>query len=140
MGSIPLPALGIKPPEQPDILGQVAKVQQLQNLRQTSQENALDLQTKQRDLQDQQAMTASMQQWDGKNPDELTGLMIKNKASAKAVMGMKSAILTQKKQYSEIAKDDAETGKNTMAALAEKHDMLAGAPHERGKIVLNVAG
>jgi hypothetical protein len=134
MSNIPLPALSIQPPQQPDLLGQVAKVRQIQAMgqeqqlrQQKVQSNALDIQQQERDARDSQAMTAAMQEWDGKNPDELPGLLIKNKASAKAVFGMKSSILEQKKTYAQIAKDDAETGKNTMQALGEKHDMLAGA-------------
>jgi hypothetical protein len=115
MSNIPLPALSIQPPQQPDLLGQVAKVRQIQamgqKVRQTMQSNALDIQQQERDARDSQAMTAAMQEWDGKNPDELPGLLIKNKASAKAVFGMKSSILEQKKTYAQIAKDDAETGR-----------------------------
>src|SRR5580765_6255827 len=63
MGGIPLPALAIRPPEQPDLLGNVGKVSQLQNLAQQHQLGQAQLQSDQmknqleaQQLQDQQTV------------------------------------------------------------------------------------
>ena len=74
MGSIALPALDIRTPAQPDVLGNFARIQQIrqqqlmaplqqQEAQQTIQQGALDLQQKQIALKDQQAMQKSMQEW-----------------------------------------------------------------------------
>src|SRR4051812_29978451 len=59
--SIPLPALGVQPPQQPDLLGQVAKVRQIQAMGQEQKLRGQQIQTgeienqmRQRELQDQQ--------------------------------------------------------------------------------------
>src|SRR5580765_3566693 len=126
MSGIPLPALAVNPSQQPDLMGQLGKLSALKSAGQQQQVQGLEIQQKQQELSDSQAMTAAMQQWDGKSLDELPSLVIKNKVSAKAVLGLKSSILQQKKTYSEMAKDDAETGQKNMQMLGEKHDMLAG--------------
>lgn len=75
MGSIPLPALDVRPPQpDPNLLSQYAQLSALKNqqvmqpLQQQAAQNevqssALDLQQKQIQLQDQKAMQATMQQW-----------------------------------------------------------------------------
>src|SRR6478672_4173982 len=128
MGSIPLPALGVRPPEQPaNPMDQYAKAVQLKSLMQAQQMQQQDMQIKQQQIKDQQAHTAAMNQWDGKDPEEIPKLILKNGGSGDAAMSMKKSILGQKVQYSQMAKDDAETGSKNIETLQKKHDMTAGA-------------
>jgi len=121
MSSIPLPALSIKPIDQPDALQNFARIQQLrqmqqeaplrqQIMQQQAQTGQLELQQKQIELKDQQALTNAMHEWDGKDLNGLVPLVVKNGGSANAVMGLKSKILEQQQTYSKIAADDATTG------------------------------
>lgn len=138
MSSIPLPALAVNPPQQQDTLGNYEKILQLrqmqqeaplrqQALQQQVQSGQLQLQQQQRAMQDQQAMTKAMQQWDGKSLDALPPLVLKNGGSANAVMGLKQKALAMQQQYSTIAKDDAATGASNLVQQKQKNDMLAGA-------------
>jgi hypothetical protein len=80
MASIPLPALDVRPPAaEPSLLGQYAQLQALKNqqvmqpLQQQEAQNqvqssAIDLQMKKQQMKDQQAMSATMQQWGQAKP------------------------------------------------------------------------
>lgn len=139
MSSFPLPALHLNPPPaQPNPLEQYAQLMQLkqqqqnaplqtQALQQQVQAGQLENQQRSQALKDQQAMTSAMQQWDGKSLDDLTPLVIKNGASATAVMGLKQKALEMKQQYSTIAKNDAETGASQIATMMKKNDLISGA-------------
>lgn len=128
---IPLAALAIRPPEQqPNLLDQYAKVAQLrqmqqeaplrqQALQQNVQAGAQDIQMKQQQMKDQQAVTKAMQGWDGKDLDELPSMVLKQGGSAKAVFGLKNSILDQKEKLSKV---DAATLANT----ATKNDQVLG--------------
>lgn len=126
MSSIPLAALSIRPPSVPDPLEQLGKIGALKSQQQQIQAGGLENQQRQMAIKDEQAMTSAMQSWDGSDPNQLPGLVIKNGGSAKAVLGLKSQLLAQKKTYSDIAKDDAETGKNNLDSQIKRNDMLAG--------------
>lgn len=126
MASIPLPALSVRPPEQPDVLGQLSKLQALRNMGQQNQENQLKIQQEQQGLADQQAMTKAMHEWDGKNLDDLPSIILKNGGSANAVFSTKQQIVAQKEKLSQIAKDDATTGATNLETAAKKNDMLLG--------------
>lgn len=119
MSSIPLAALSVRPPTIPDPLEQMGRIGALKSQQQGIQAGNMA-------LKDEQAMTAAMQSWDGSDPNQLPGLVIKNGGSAKAVLGLKSQLLAQKKSYSEIAKDDAETGKNNLDSQIKRNDQMAG--------------
>src|SRR6185437_7691119 len=125
--------LDVRPPQQQESpLQQYGNLLQLQNLRneqplrqqilqQTAQQGALDVQQKQIDLKDQQALTTAMQQWGQKpqeapqqgaptslpNYDDLIDLAKKNGASFKAIQGLQNTVLGLKEKASTIAKDDA---------------------------------
>lgn len=131
MASIPLPALDIRPPENP--LDQYAKAlsvssmlqgQKTQQLQQTalSQEN----QQREQALNDQKAMTSAMQEWDGKSYNDLVPLVVKHGGSAQAVIGLKGKVLEQQEKFSNIAKNDAETGAKNIETLGKQNDMLLG--------------
>lgn len=139
MASIPLPALHLNPPqEQPNPIAQMGQVMQLkalmqnqpvqsQILQQQQQEGALDVQQKQQQVADQKAMTAAMQQWDGKDYNDLVPLVTKNGGSAQAVLGLKAKIQEQQVQASTIAKNQGEAGVAQLTAAKGKGDEIAGA-------------
>jgi hypothetical protein len=139
MASIPLPALNVRPPQQQaDPVQQYGNLLALKNamqeqplrmqaLQQQTQSGQLQLEQQQQAVKDQQAMTAAMQNWDGKDINQLVPLVVKNGASANAVMGLKQKILAQQQTYSKIAADDATTGSKNLESLKAKHNMVAGA-------------
>lgn len=131
MASIPLPALDIKPPENP--LDQYAKALSVQSMisgqkTQQLQQQGLQQENQMREQQiaDQKAQTNAMQEWDGKSLNDLVPLVVKHGGSAQAVIGLKSKILEQQEKYSNIAKNDAETGSKNIETLSKQNDMLAG--------------
>lgn len=105
---IPLAALALKPPEQPqDPIQNYARALQLkqqianaplqqQAMQQQVQAGAQENQQRQQAIDDQKATTDAMRSWDGKSMDDLPGLLLKHGASATAVFGMKDNILKQK--------------------------------------------
>ena len=132
MGSIPLPALQVQSGGQ-DPLEQYGKYVSLQNLlqgRQLQQEQLkgarLDNQLREQSIQDQKASTEAMQSWDGKDLEQLPGLILKHGGSANAVFGAKQQILAHKEKLSQIAKDDATTGATNLDTMAKKNDALLG--------------
>jgi len=139
MASIPLPALHLNPPpQQENPVEQYGRILQLKNMmamqplqqqamQQQVQAGKLENQQKQQSLKDQQAATAAMQEWDGKDINQLPTLMIKKGASAQAVMGLKSKALEMQQTYSKIAADDATTGAKTIETKMKKNDMVGGA-------------
>lgn len=116
---IPLPALGIKTPETPDPMAQAGRLIALKNLIQANQEGQLNLQQKQIALNDQQAMTTALHQWDGQDLDNLPGLVLKNGGSAQAVLGLKTSLLKQKQ-------DLANLDQTQLKNQADKNDFLLG--------------
>ena len=139
MSTIPLPALHLNPPPaQPDPVEQYARIQQLRNqavlaplqqqaAQQTVQSGAIDVQQKQQALKDQQAATTAMQNWDGKDYNDILPLMLKNGASSTAVMALKSKILEQQQSLSTTFKNNADGAQAQMTAAKTKGDLLDGA-------------
>lgn len=145
MGSIPLPALDIKTPQQPDLLekyGQLAQLKnmqaqqqirqqqaplQLQQLQQGVQSGGVQLQQQQQALKDQQATTAAMQEWDGKDINQLYPLVLKNGGSSTAVVGLKSKVLEQQQAAATAFKNTADGGKALVDAAKTKGDLINGA-------------
>jgi len=145
MGSIPLPALDIKTPQQPDLLSKYSQLQQLrasqqqlamqqqeaplrmQALQQQTQLGAGQVQQQQQQLNDQKAMTAAMQSWDGKDYTQLPALVIKNGGSATAVMGLKKQILDQQTAVATQVKDQGQGALAQVGATLKKNDLITGA-------------
>jgi hypothetical protein len=146
VGSIPLVALNVKAPEQqPDLLqkygqlqqlkiqGQQAQLQQqeaplrLQQLQQGVQQGGIQLQQAQQQQKDSQALTAAMQEYDGKDINSLAPLVLKNGGSATAVMGLKKQIQEQQQQAATTFKAQADGGKAVVEAAKQKGDMIVGA-------------
>lgn len=140
---IPLPALTIRPPQDPSegisrfvqlkaLLGQ----QQLlpgQLQQQKQQIHATDLENQQRaqTLADQKAMTAAMQDWDGKDMNELPSLILKRGGSATAVFGMKKNILDYQTQLSTLTKDQLANEKTKNDFFAQAIDNVKKLPPEQ---------
>jgi hypothetical protein len=130
---------------------QVMQPLQQQAAQQNVQSGALELQQKQIQLKDQQAMQATMQQW-GKTPpasqaapaasgqtapasasssmpsyDDLVPLAIKNGASFQAVQGLQQHVLQMKQQAATIAMNDARAGSSNAEALKTKNGLIVDA-------------
>jgi hypothetical protein len=112
-------ALSFKSPEIPDPAEVQARAIALQNARQQQQSGALDLQMKQRDLQDQEIMRQSYMDSNG-DLNQFERLIMGRGASPKAIFAFKQQMLAQKEQL-------AKTNKEELANTAERHDQLRGA-------------
>ncbi len=127
MGSPPLAALQVRAPDQqPGPLDNYGKMLTLQSLLQGQQLQKAQIQGAQQEnqirgqqLTDQQALTKSMQSWDGKSFDDLPGLVLKNGGSAQAVFGLRDQLVTQKTALTKLDTD-------TLANTATKNDALLG--------------
>ncbi|MCU1301971.1 MAG: hypothetical protein JWQ87_2255 [Candidatus Sulfotelmatobacter sp.] len=110
MSTIPLPALGLKPPPQPDMMGDMAKMMQLKSMQQGQQEGALDLQQKQRQMQDQQTIMQVAQAHGGSLLSALPELA--GKISAASFIPLQKSIIDTQKSYAEKDKLDLENEKS----------------------------
>ena len=145
MASIPLVALNARTPEQPDIMQKYGQLMQLRNaqqqsqmqqqeaplrlqaLQQQTQVGGLQLQQQQQVLKDQQATSAAMQNWDGKDYNDILPLVLKNGGSAQAVIGLKKSILDQQVQVANAAKATGQGAEAQIAATLKKNDLVNGA-------------
>lgn len=145
MSSIPLVALNAKTPEQPDLLSKFGQLMQLRNmqtqqniqqqeaplrmqqLQQGVQSGQIGLEQQQQALKDQQATTAAMQQWDGKDINQLYPLILKNGGSGTAVVGLKGKVLQQQQEAATAFKNTADGGKAQVETLKMKGDLINGA-------------
>jgi len=131
MGSIPLPALDIHPPQQQDPLAGLEKLQQLKSLmnqqqiqQQTIASGQQDQQIKAQQIKDQQATTAAMKSWDGKDYDVLAKSVLANGGSATAADAVAQHGLTIKKTISDIAAQDAATGSKNLETFIGKQKAI----------------
>jgi len=125
--SISLPALAIAPQQQPDVLGQVAKIQQLRNLQQQQQVGQLEIQQRQQALKDQSAMTKAYSTWNPNDGfDALAHSVLQNGGTANAAMAVQHHGLEVRQKAADIAKADEETGSKHLENLAKRHDLLLG--------------
>lgn len=139
MSSMPLPALSlnkIAPPADPfqqygNILAlkqqMAAQPLQLQNLQNQNQAGQLENQQRQIALKDQQAVTAAMTNWDGKDLDQLYPLVLKNGGSGQAVLGLKQKALEMQSTIAQTAKNGGEAAVAQITATQKKGDTVAGA-------------
>jgi hypothetical protein len=109
MSGIPLPALAVRPPEQPDLLGQAGKVLQLRQAQQGIQENDLALQQKQRQMQDQQTIMQVAAAHNGNLVDSLPELA--GKISAATYVPLQKSIIDTQKAMADKTKIDLENEK-----------------------------
>lgn len=139
-----LPALDVKTPQQPDLLEKYSQLQALrsaqqqqdiraqqaplqqQELQQNVQQGGLDIQQKQQALKDQQASTAALTEWDGKDINNLYPLILKNGGSANAVFTLKKQALDQQHTAAETFKNQADAGKAQIETMKQKNDLING--------------
>jgi hypothetical protein len=137
---IPLVALMGRPPEITDpqtIQMNAARIRalqgqnqlqpgELQEQQQRIQQGQNTLEQQAITLKDQKAQTAAWQQWDHKNPDDLTGLIVKNGGSGNAAAQMQQTVLGIRAKASDVAKNDAETGAKNLETEQKMHDDYRG--------------
>lgn len=99
---------------------------ELQEQQQRIQSQDLALQQQKIAVKDAQAQTAAWQQWDHKNPDDLTGLIMKNGGSGNAAAQMQQTILGIRQKASDIAKADAATNASNVETEQKMHDAYRG--------------
>ena len=139
MATIPLPALSLnKQSPPPDPLAQYAQILQLKQMQQAqplqlqilqnqNQAGQLANQEAQIQLQDKQAVTQAMQQWEGKDINSLYSLVLKNGGSGQAVFGMKKQALDMESTIAQTAKNQGDAGLATIEAQQKKNDSVVGA-------------
>lgn len=128
MSSIPLPALDIKPPQQPENpLDAFARVMQLRSLQNTQQLQGEQLKGAQ--LENQQRSLAAADEvnarhafhdWDGKDSDDLLGLMQKYSVGPKTFTSIATGLLEMKQKAATLNKDQ-------LANVQNIHDQARGA-------------
>lgn len=127
MATIPLPALDLKTPQEPGPLDNVSKLMALRSMMTNQQSQQQELQIRQQQVKDQQATTAAMKSWDGKDPAKLAQLVLDNDGSANAATGVQQHFLQVKDTASQIAQRDSQTGETNLKTVIEKHNQYLGA-------------
>lgn len=105
--------------------GQI-EAQRLEN-EQRTQENTQRAQA----LKDQQAATAAMQEWDGKDINALPGLVLKHGASAQTVLGMKAGIIKQQQDLANLTKDQLANERTKNDYFVQAIDNVKSLPPEQ---------
>lgn len=115
--SIPLPALGLKTPEQPDMFGNLAKALSVKNLQQESQRSTIETQQAQQGQADQQAFRQAM------TDPSMKGKTIGEIADALAGAGhiSQASWVAAKKADVDQRKSFAELDEKTLANKAASH-------------------
>lgn len=142
--STSLPALDVQTPSTPNVMDQYQNMLKIQAMRQgvdqqqqlaplqqqqaqnDVQSSTIDLQQKQQAQKDQQATTAAMGAWDGKDFGKLSHLILENGGSGNAVNQVQKTEAEQRKQASDQAHTDALTGQATVETQMKKNDMISG--------------
>ncbi len=124
--NIPLPALLVKTPEQPDPVSSISRILALKSVLGQQKLQDVQLQQSQQDLADNKAMTDAMKNWDGKDYTQLPGLVLSNGGSAKAALAVQTHIQTLRSQASEIAAKDAETNSKNLDTIQKTQDQYRG--------------
>lgn len=127
MSSIPLPALDLKTPQQPDVFEDVSKLMALKSMMGQQQMQQQELQIRQQQVQDQQATTKAMKNWDGQDYDSLAKSVLQNGGSAQAAQAVQQHGLTVKKTVSDIAAQDATTGSKNLETFIGRHKAIGDA-------------
>lgn len=127
MGNIPLPALDLKPPQQPDMMGDVSKLMALKSMMGQQQMQQQEIQKNQQALKNQQATTEAMKHWDGKDYDALTKSVLDYGGDATAAQAIQKHGLDIKKTVSDIAAQDATTGSKNLETFIGSHKAIGDA-------------
>lgn len=127
-GNIPLPALLAKTPEQPDPLQGLQRILAIKSLLGQQKMQDVETQQKQTQLQDSQAQTAAMREWDGKDLNDLPGLILKHGGSATAVFGTKNSIVDYQTKLAKATADQLANEKTKNDYFAQAIDNVKSLP------------
>lgn len=148
MGSIPLPALQVRPPEQPDVLGQAQKAVSLGSLLQAQQQRAamapgeqtlqqqqiesqqLQIQQAQRDQQDQEIFRKAFLN-SGGDLEKSIDLAAKGGASPKAILSAKASLLDHQTKLATLTKDQLANMKSQADMVGQSANAVLNAPVEQ---------
>ncbi len=131
MGTIPLPALAVKTPEQPDIVGGLQRILAIKSVLGQQQLQQQEVQQGDIKLHDQQAASAAMRDWDGKDINDLPGLILKNGGSATAVFNAKNSIVDYQSKLANATKDQLANEKTKNDYFAQAIDNVRSLPPEQ---------
>ena len=121
--NIPLPALAIKPPEQPDLLQKYGQIQQIQG-------RALQNQATQRDLQDQEIFRQSYIASNG-NMNAAIQDGLKRGMSVNSALKYKADDLEQRQKLASLSKDEQDTLKSQMTQVGQAAQGILALPPEQ---------
>lgn len=132
MGSIPLPALHVNPPQQQDPMAGMEKLVQLKSLMQGQQMQQQEMQIRGQQVKDQQATTAAMKAIDPSkyqsDPSayyaDVSKSVLDNGGSATAAQGVQQHGLTVLKTVSDMHAQDAATGSKNLETFIAKQKAL----------------
>jgi hypothetical protein len=129
MSTMPLPALSVNPPA--DALGGVQRILALKSVLGQQQLQQQDIQRGNIQLQDQQATSAAMREWDGKDYNDLPGLILKNGGSSTAVFSARNQVLDYQTKLTNLTKDQLANEKTKNDYFAEAIDNVKSLPPEQ---------
>jgi hypothetical protein len=129
--SIPLPALGIKPVEQPDLMQQFGQMQALKNQQVRGQSEQLQLQQQQRAMKDQDILTKSYMDSQG-DLDKTALLAAQRGASPQSVIGVRQSAMESRAKMASMQKDQLANVQKTSEIVANgSNALLQLAPEQR---------
>lgn len=152
MASIPLPALGVHAPQQPDLLEKYGQLMQLKNMQQQSQMQQqeaplrlqalqqqaqtgdLQLQQQQQSVKDQQAFRAAMTdpEFQGKTIGDVADhLAMKGAISQTSWMAAKKADLEQRQTLANLNKDQLANASAAHAATQQLYNSVMQLPDDQ---------
>jgi len=146
MSSIPLPALDLKPPQQPDIGADIGRLVQMkgilnqqalqgQQLVGAEQEN----QQRQMDLDSQRALQRAYTEANG-DPDKTTQLAAKYGAKPQALIQWQNTVLDQKTKTIDLVQKDAGEAKRQADLMQGAHDAVTAATDKPTEYLKQLSG
>jgi hypothetical protein len=137
LGNIPLPALSIRPPEQPDMMANMSKLMMLKNalgqqqLQQQGLQTAqLENQQRQMDVDSTKAFQKAYMEAQG-DPDKTAQLAAKYGAKPDALLSWKTAVNAQKIQAMDLVAKQGGEAKRQADLMQGAHDQIAALPAEQ---------
>jgi hypothetical protein len=124
---IQLPALGIQAPQQPDVLGQVAKMRQIQGMGQEQQFRAQQIEMQAQKLKDTKIVTALYAQ-NGGDLDKTVSDAAKAGVTPETLQGLQQHAITMKNQALQVFKNQGEIALQQADLMAGAHKSVDDAP------------
>jgi hypothetical protein len=133
MASIPLPALDVKPIQQPDPMGDVSKLLAMKSMmgqqqvqQQQLQADQLENQQRQMDLDSQKALQKAYKDANG-DPDKTETLAAQYGAKPTALLDWRKAVTAQKLQALDLYTKQGDVAKQQADLIMGAHDTVAAA-------------